>query len=71
LYGSEDPDIKEYLTKTHRNYYHNSTCVCAVNLPTRLMDGGFKRSGLVWDFSKENYYSNGHRSLILELSKVN
>jgi succinate-semialdehyde dehydrogenase/glutarate-semialdehyde dehydrogenase len=68
-YGSTPEIIRTYLEETHRNVYCNSTAASSCNLSSRLMDGGFKRSGLIWDFSKEEYESTGRRILTLELSK--
>jgi len=68
-YGSTPERIREYLERTHRNVYYNSNAASACNLPSRLMDGGFKRSGLIWDFSAEETERTGRRILTLELSK--
>jgi acyl-CoA reductase-like NAD-dependent aldehyde dehydrogenase len=68
-YGSTPEIIKTYLEETHRNVYYNSTAASSCNLSSRLMDGGFKRSGLIWDFSKDEHESTGRRILTLELSK--
>jgi acyl-CoA reductase-like NAD-dependent aldehyde dehydrogenase len=67
-YGNTPEVIKNYLEGTHRNVYYNSNSASSCNLSTRLMDGGFKRSGLIWDFSKDAYESTGRRILTLELS---
>ena len=68
LYGSAPTQLRDYLNNSHRNFYINSTCVCEDNLKTRLMDGGFKSSGIIWDFTVENIISYGRRTLTLELS---
>ncbi|MFM1877357.1 MAG: hypothetical protein RLZZ241_223 [Bacteroidota bacterium] len=70
-YGTTPKLVQDYLESTHRNVYYNSTAASSCNLPTRLMDGGFKRSGFIWDFTTEGIETTGRRMLAMELSKVN
>jgi len=67
-YGTVPPDVVDYLHGTHRNVYANSHAASSCNLPTRLMDGGFRRSGLIWDFAAEVPIRKGRRHLTIELS---
>jgi len=71
-YGPIPPALRDYLTATHRDVYQDSTAVCPHNLPTRLSDGGGKRSGLLWDFwpgaDPRRAPRSGRRQLFLELS---
>jgi len=71
VYGTPYPELKEYLFQNHRNIYFDSTCVSAENLPTRLMDGGYRRSGLIWEFENGYQETTGLRSLLIELSRPN
>lgn len=50
VYGPAPAALWDYLTATHRAVCADSTAVCAGNLASRLQDGGFRRSGLVWDY---------------------
>lgn len=68
-YGTTPINIVNYLENSHRNVYYNSTPSCMVNLSTRLMDGGYGRSGFVWDFDKNEEERTGVRKLSVELSK--
>lgn len=71
-HGPLPPAVQDYLLATHRNVYWDSTAVCPHNLPTRLTDGGYKRSGLLWDFwpgaDPRDAPRSGRRNLFLELS---
>ncbi len=69
VYGTVPVALASYLQGTHRNWYVNSTSVCPMNVSTRLLDGGFKRSGFVWDFTAEPRIVVGRRSLMMELSQ--
>ena len=68
IYGNAPKELLDYLKSTHRNFYQNSTCVSPVNLSSRLMDGGFRRSGIIWNFDREPVESAGIRNLAMELS---
>lgn len=68
-YGTTPINIVNYLENSHRNVYYNSTPSCMVNLSTRLMDGGYGRSGFIWDFDKNEDERTGIRKLSIELSK--
>ena len=71
-YGPLPPAVRDYLLATHRNVYWDSTAVCPHNLPTRLTDGGYRRSGLLWDFwpgaDPRDAPRSGRRHLFTELS---
>lgn len=61
--------LSSYLRESHRNAYENSTPADAKNLPSRLADGGMKRSAFMWEHDGERYAeSRGRRLLALELS---
>ncbi len=68
IYGTAPEEVVTYLESTHRNFYQGSTSVSPENLPTRLLDGGFGRSGLVWDFNEVNQPRSGRRNIAVELS---
>lgn len=68
-YGTTPEFVKDYLESNHRNVYYNSTAASQCNLPTRLMDGGFRRSGIIWNFTNEITETTGRRSLPHELSQ--
>jgi acyl-CoA reductase-like NAD-dependent aldehyde dehydrogenase len=69
FYGSCPPDIKTYLENSHRNVYFNSTVSSPCNLHSRLLDGGYKNSGLVWEWEGKNFLQReGRRLLLKELS---
>ncbi len=71
-HGPLPPAVQDYLLATHRNVYWDSTAVCPHNLPTRLTDGGYRRSGLLWDFwpgaDPRDAPRSGRRHLFTELS---
>jgi acyl-CoA reductase-like NAD-dependent aldehyde dehydrogenase len=69
VFGNAPEALRTLLESTHRNVYYNSTCVSKINLPSRLIDGGFRRSGLIWKFNNGiASTSTGIRNLALELS---
>lgn len=68
IYGTGSDEIINFLKKSHRNFYHNSTSVSPKNLPTRLLDGGYKRSGIIWNFDNGHTTTTGVRLLTMELS---
>lgn len=68
IYGSAPDEVVTYLECTHRNFYQGSTSVSTGNLPSRLLDGGFGRSGLIWDFSESDLPRTGRRNIAIELS---
>lgn len=71
MYGTPPKDVADYLDSTHRNLYLNSTCVCSVNAPSRLMDGGYRRSGFIWEPVGESMIERtGRRNLTIELSQL-
>lgn len=70
LYGSAEPGLLDYLRGNHRNFYENSTCVCPQNIASRMLDGGFKRSGFVWEQQSSYITRTGQRYLAYELSRA-
>jgi len=69
-YGTCPNEVSNHLKFSHRNVYYNSTSVCPENGPSRILDGGFKRSGFVWEWDGPNFiHREGRRLLIEELSK--
>jgi len=53
---SEDSStVWHYLKSTHRNIYLNSNATSPENRPSRILDGGFKRSGFVWERTDRSY----------------
>lgn len=69
-YGNCSENVKDYLETTHRNIYYNSTVTSIENSLSRILDGGFKNSGFVWEWSSGNYiHREGKRYLVQELSQ--
>ncbi len=69
VYGSYPKVLAAYLESHHRNVYYNATPVDADVIATRLVDGGFRRSGFVWEERDGGYQSReGRRYLSDELS---
>ena len=68
---SEDSStVWHYLKSTHRNIYLNSNATSPENRPSRILDGGFKRSGFVWERTDRSYIQReGRRYLLEELSQ--
>ncbi|MEM9917818.1 MAG: aldehyde dehydrogenase family protein [Bacteroidota bacterium] len=68
-YGSCPPEFADYLERSHKNVYYNSTASCPENGPSRIIDGGYKRSGFVWEWEGNNFiHREGKRLLLDELS---
>ena len=68
-YGTCPKKVCDYLEHSHRNVYYNSTSVCLENGPSRILDGGFKRSAFVWEWDGFNFiHREGRRLLMEELS---
>jgi acyl-CoA reductase-like NAD-dependent aldehyde dehydrogenase len=68
VYGTCPLELEAYLESHHRNVYYDSTPVSPENLSTRMVDGGFRRSGFVWE-KRESYVTReGRRFLATELS---
>jgi acyl-CoA reductase-like NAD-dependent aldehyde dehydrogenase len=71
VFGNAPDELRTLLESSHRNVYYNSTCVSKCNLSSRLVDGGFRRSGLIWKFERGiATTSTGIRNLALELSQA-
>jgi acyl-CoA reductase-like NAD-dependent aldehyde dehydrogenase len=72
VYGTCPPEFAQYLESSHRNVYYDSTCVDPQNRMSRVLDGGYKRSGIIWE-QKGNHYvqREGKRYLVKELSVPN
>ncbi len=69
-YGTAPEGLVDHLNATHRNVYANSHAASACNLGSRLMDGGFRRSALIWDFNADEPVRSGRRHLTVELSRA-
>ena len=68
-YGSCPERIATYLDKSHRNAYFNSTVTSHCNRESRILDGGFKNSGFIWEWRNEKFVqAEGKRLLLKELS---
>ena len=48
-YGTAPTSLVAWMQASHRNWYLNSTPADASNLPTRLADGGMRRSAFIWE----------------------
>jgi acyl-CoA reductase-like NAD-dependent aldehyde dehydrogenase len=71
VFGNCPSNLSDYLESCHRNVYYNSTAVDTDNLPSRIIDGGYKRSGFVWQQMQDKYVDEtGRRYLPKELSKA-
>jgi acyl-CoA reductase-like NAD-dependent aldehyde dehydrogenase len=69
IYGDYNQEVFDYLGSTHRNLLLNSTFSCAENARVRLLDGGYKNSGFIWDWQEDVFVrKEGRRWLIEELS---
>lgn len=69
-WSEDSATIWHYLKSTHRNIYLNSNATSPENRPSRILDGGFKRSGFVWERTDRSYIQReGRRYLLEELSK--
>ena len=69
IYGSCSEEIADYLDKSHRNVYFNSTVTSGCNRESRILDGGFKNSGLIWEWRDGKFLqTEGRRLLLKELS---
>lgn len=70
VYGGYDPALDAYLRQCHRNWYWNATSVCPDTLASRFVDGGFRRSGFIWEMADGDYRTRtGRRWLSQELSR--
>ena len=68
-YGSCPERVATYLDKTHRNAYFNSTITSYCNRESRILDGGYKNSGFIWEWINEKFVqTEGKRLLLKELS---
>lgn len=71
VFGDCPPALKAYLEVSHRNTYYNSTAIDPENIPSRVLDGGCKRSGFAWRQTSEGYVEQvGCRYLPQELSRM-
>lgn len=70
VFGDCPPTLKAYLEDSHRNTYYNSTAIDPENIPSRVLDGGCKRSGFAWRQTSKGYVEQvGCRYLPQELSR--
>jgi acyl-CoA reductase-like NAD-dependent aldehyde dehydrogenase len=71
VYGTCPPELRFYLEKTHRNVFFNSTAVSPENRSQLWIDGGYKRSGFIWEQTAQGYtHREGRRYLTQELSQA-
>jgi hypothetical protein len=71
VYGSCPPEISAYLDNSHRNIYFNSTVSSACNVHSRILDGGYKNSALIWEWKGSSFLQReGRRLLIKELNAI-
>jgi acyl-CoA reductase-like NAD-dependent aldehyde dehydrogenase len=71
VFGNCPPLLRSYLGNSHRNVYYNSTAIDLENIPSRVLDGGCKRSGFAWRQTTNGYVEHtGYRYLPQELSQV-
>jgi acyl-CoA reductase-like NAD-dependent aldehyde dehydrogenase len=71
VYGTCPTLLKAYLESTHRNVFVNSTAVSPKNQAQLSVDGGFKRSGFIWEQTPHGYIRReGRRYLTQELSQA-
>jgi acyl-CoA reductase-like NAD-dependent aldehyde dehydrogenase len=69
IYGSCSEEIAVYLHKSHRNVYFNSTVTSSCNRESRMLDGGYKNSGFIWEWKNSKFLqAEGRRLLLKELS---
>ncbi len=69
VFGDCPPPLAAYLESSHRNTYYNSTAIDFENIPSRVLDGGCKRSGFAWRQTINGYVEHtGYRYLPQELS---
>lgn len=69
LYGTSTTAFLDYMENNHRNFYVNSTVTTAVNSASRILDGGFRNSGFIWEWKQGEFMQReGQRMLLKELS---
>jgi acyl-CoA reductase-like NAD-dependent aldehyde dehydrogenase len=68
VYGTCSPPLEHYLESNHRNVYYNSTPIDEENIESRIVDGGYRRSGFVWEQRETYTVREGRRRLTNELS---
>jgi acyl-CoA reductase-like NAD-dependent aldehyde dehydrogenase len=69
LYGTCSEKLFSYMENSHRNFYHNSTVTSPINTMSRILDGGYKHSGFIWEWRNNNFIQReGKRLLLKELS---
>lgn len=69
VFGSCPDELYSYLDQCHRNVYLNSTPVSAENINSRIIDGGYRRSGFIWEQQDKYVTREGKRLLTNELCK--
>jgi len=70
VYGRCPPALAAYLESNHRNVYYNGTPVDPETIGSRMVDGGYRRSGFVWEARQEGYgVRHGRRFLVDELAR--
>lgn len=68
-YGPCPAALRAWMRASHRNSYVDSTPADAANLPTRIADGGMRRSAFIWEMEGERLVVRGGRRLLaLELA---
>ncbi|GGA81189.1 hypothetical protein GCM10011511_00200 [Puia dinghuensis] len=69
IYGETSNWFNKYMDNNHRNLYFNSTVTSPVNRYSRIIDGGFRNSGFVWEWEDSSFIQReGKRLLLKELS---
>lgn len=68
VYGTAPTALRHYIESCHRKVFYDSTVVSPVNEEQRLVDGGYKNSGFIWEWKDGNYQvRHGSRLLLDEL----
>lgn len=68
-FGPQAHRLEAWLEARHRNVYVNATPFDTTSLPTRILDGGFRRSGFAWVPTTNGYETfEGRRLLAHALS---
>jgi acyl-CoA reductase-like NAD-dependent aldehyde dehydrogenase len=69
IYGSSSNAFSNYMNNNHRNLYFNSTVTSAENRASRIVDGGFRNSGFIWEWQHNSFVQReGRRMLLKELT---
>ncbi|NLR68493.1 aldehyde dehydrogenase family protein [Chitinophaga varians] len=71
IYGTCSRKTYDYFYSTHRNLFVNATISSPSSAANRMVDGGFKNSGFVWEWKNDKFLQReGRRILLNELLNI-